>query len=167
MMGPADVLEIVDCLAAAGVRVWLDGGWAVDAVLGRQTRDHDDLDLVLDLADSETAQRALAAIGFTSTVDEQTAGFIARDSADRRVDVHTVSFDAEGAGFQRLADGSRWRYPPEGFAGIGKVGGRGLACLTAEVQLVCHLGYEPDEQDRRDMRLLAAHCGLTLPAAYA
>jgi lincosamide nucleotidyltransferase A/C/D/E len=30
-----------------GVRAWLDGGWAVDALLGRQTRLHSDLDLAV------------------------------------------------------------------------------------------------------------------------
>jgi hypothetical protein len=33
-----DVVEILDRLDAAGVEAWLDGGWAVDAVLGEQTR---------------------------------------------------------------------------------------------------------------------------------
>ncbi len=35
MMGISDVLEIVERLGGAGVRVWLDGGWGVDALIGR------------------------------------------------------------------------------------------------------------------------------------
>ena len=46
MMLAHDVLEIVAGLDAAGVRVWLDGGWGVDALIRHQTRDHEDLDLV-------------------------------------------------------------------------------------------------------------------------
>lgn len=30
------------------MRVWLDGGWGVDALLGRQTRPHDDMDIVIE-----------------------------------------------------------------------------------------------------------------------
>ena len=44
-----DVVDLVDSLERAGVDVWLDGGWAVDAALARQTRAHDDLDVVVEL----------------------------------------------------------------------------------------------------------------------
>ena len=39
------VLEVIATLEEASVRVWLDGGWGVDALLGEQTRNHADLDL--------------------------------------------------------------------------------------------------------------------------
>jgi lincosamide nucleotidyltransferase A/C/D/E len=38
-----DVAEIVEWLRTAGVEVWLDGGWGVDALIGEQTREHKDL----------------------------------------------------------------------------------------------------------------------------
>jgi hypothetical protein len=44
-MNPAQVLQVLDRLDANGVTGWLDGGWGVDAVLGEQTRPHEDLDL--------------------------------------------------------------------------------------------------------------------------
>ena len=165
-MRAEDVLEIVDCLGAAGVQVWLDGGWGVDAVIGHQTRDHDDLDAVIPLSEADDCRRALAARGFAFTEDEATLCFVARDARDRRVDVHTVTFDGEGGGLQRQEDGTSWRYPPEGFSGRGRVAGRAVACLSAEVQILCHLQYEPDETDRRDMRLLAESRGIPLPAPY-
>ena len=43
----ADASRILGQLEAAGLVVWLDGGWGVDALLGRQTRPHQDLDLVI------------------------------------------------------------------------------------------------------------------------
>jgi lincosamide nucleotidyltransferase A/C/D/E len=39
-----DVLAVLDRLGAAGVAVWLDGGWGIDALLGRQSRAHADAD---------------------------------------------------------------------------------------------------------------------------
>src|SRR6516225_11109224 len=39
MMTADDVVFILDRLEAAGIATWLDGGWAVDAVLGDVTRD--------------------------------------------------------------------------------------------------------------------------------
>ena len=44
----ADVVEILSDLRAAGCRVWVAGGWGVDALVGRQTRPHRDLDLAVD-----------------------------------------------------------------------------------------------------------------------
>jgi len=43
-----DVCGFLDLLDAQGIRIWLDGGWGVDACLGSQTRRHGDLDIVID-----------------------------------------------------------------------------------------------------------------------
>jgi len=132
MMLAQGVLEIVDRLDASGVRVWLDGGWGVDASIGHQTPDHEDLDPVIPLPAADAARRALTALGFRLTEDEATLCFVARDARDRQVDVHTVVFDKEGGG------------PPT-------PGRRRVLALP----VLCHLNHEPDETDRRDMKLLA------------
>jgi hypothetical protein len=46
-MTAADVVEILGWLRAASAEVWLDGGWGVDALVGEQTREHKDLDLIV------------------------------------------------------------------------------------------------------------------------
>ena len=38
-----------------------------------------------------------------------------------------------------------------------------MRCLSTTVQVLHHLGYEPQEKDRHDMRLLRDHFGLDLP----
>lgn len=88
------------------VRSWVDGGWGVDALVGQQTRPHDDLDLVIELADSDRAAAALSELGYTLYEDARPTKFVLRDERDRRVDFHTVTFDAEGGGVQVLQDGS-------------------------------------------------------------
>lgn len=166
MMDSQAVLEVVGALERAGVRVWLDGGWGVDALLGEQTRPHDDLDVVIALDDAPATQAALAGRGFGVSEEELPTRFVLRDRHDRRIDFHTVAFDAEGGGVQRLQDGSPWHYPPESFFGEGRVAGVAVPCLTAEVQVLAHLGYEPDATDRHDMRLLVERFGLKLPERY-
>jgi lincosamide nucleotidyltransferase A/C/D/E len=64
MMTVDDVIEVLDRLAIAGVEIWLDGGWGVDALVGRQTRAHADLDLALARSDLELAATALGEAGF-------------------------------------------------------------------------------------------------------
>jgi lincosamide nucleotidyltransferase A/C/D/E len=166
MMDAASVLAIVDRLAAAGITVWLDGGWGVDALLHEQTRPHADLDLVVAAADVAPAIDRLSMDGFAVVEDELPTRAMLTDHGGRRVDLHPVVFDAGGGGVQTLQDGRTWRYPPEGFAGAGVVGGRAVRCLTPEVQVLCHLGYEPDDDDRQDMARLHARFGVALPPPY-
>jgi lincosamide nucleotidyltransferase A/C/D/E len=91
---------------------------------------------------------------------------VVRDRSDRRVDFHTVTFDAEGGATQELQDGRLAPYPPQGFAGSGLVADVPVVCLTATVQSLHHLGYDPDEKDHHDMRLLADRFDIDLPAPY-
>jgi lincosamide nucleotidyltransferase A/C/D/E len=53
---PDEVVRLLDAFEAAKVKAWLDGGWGVDALLGRQRRTHDDLDLVVELKDVATVE---------------------------------------------------------------------------------------------------------------
>jgi lincosamide nucleotidyltransferase A/C/D/E len=166
MMETHDVLAIADSLSEAQIPFWLDGGWGIDALVGQQTRPHDDLDLVIELADSDRAAAALSGLGYTLYQDERPTKFVLRDERDHRVDFHTVTFDAEGGGVQVLQDGSSYRYPPEGFKARGTVGGQSVACLSAEVQVECHMGYESDANDFHDMRMLHRHLGIELPPPF-
>jgi lincosamide nucleotidyltransferase A/C/D/E len=43
MISADDVLTIDDTLTSAGIEYWIGGWWGVDALLGRQTRDHADM----------------------------------------------------------------------------------------------------------------------------
>jgi hypothetical protein len=54
-----EVLGVLADLTEAGCSVWVAGGWGVDALVGRQTRLHRDLDLALDGRDETVALRVL------------------------------------------------------------------------------------------------------------
>ena len=58
------VLEVLRAVEARGLRVWLDGGWGVDALLGKQTRDHEDVDIVVELDKVDELARTLGSLGF-------------------------------------------------------------------------------------------------------
>src|SRR5829696_9633737 len=122
MMDARSVLGVITTLKNVGVSLWLDGGWGIDALVGEQTREHDDLDCVIALSDAEIARDALAALGVAVSLDELPTRFVVRDRSDRRVDFHTVNFDATGAAQQR-PDGTRVPYPAQGFSGFGHVNG--------------------------------------------
>ena len=104
------------------------------------------------LADGGWGVDALENLGFGVAHDEFPTRFEVRDAADRRVDFHTVTFDATGGATQQLQDGSFAPYPREGFSGAGRMDGVQFPCLTAAVHALHHLGYDPDEKDHHDMR---------------
>src|ERR1700680_5085395 len=64
-MTAADVLTVSAAVAHTTDRWWIGGGWGVDALVGRQTRKHVDLDLVIsdDEGDIDVVVGALTDLG--------------------------------------------------------------------------------------------------------
>jgi lincosamide nucleotidyltransferase A/C/D/E len=164
----ADVVRIVDCLERAGVRFWLDGGRGVDALLGEETRPHSDLDAVVELERAEDVIASLGPLGFTLSLDERPTRFVLADTDGRRIDFHPIVFDDEGNGRQIGAGpgGGDAIYPADGLLGRGAIEGRAVACLTPELLLRHHTGYEPQDKDRHNVERLCERFGLPLPRAY-
>jgi lincosamide nucleotidyltransferase A/C/D/E len=62
----AQVLTVLDAVRRVGCRYWLEGGRGVDALAGRQTRPHRDLDLDIDGAFEADVLAALVDLGYAS-----------------------------------------------------------------------------------------------------
>jgi lincosamide nucleotidyltransferase A/C/D/E len=167
-MEAGEVVRLLELLDAAGIAVWLDGGWGVDALLERQTREHDDLDLVAELADAGRLTQLFERAGYELVAGGAPKSFVLVDQDGRQVDVHPVVMDeARGGGVYLMDDGREWVYPVAGFAGRGRVAGRDVLCLSPEVQVLVHDGYELTEKDFRELYLLHERFGVDLPPEYA
>jgi lincosamide nucleotidyltransferase A/C/D/E len=169
MMTPVDVVRVLDALDHVGAKVWLDGGWGVDALIEEQTRDHDDLDLVIASESSAPAIAALQRVGYTMAQDDRPMRFVLAAANDRRIDFHPVVFNQDGSAVQKEAGfrGDDAYYPAAGFSGSGAVAGHRVACLTPALLVLHHTGYEPAEKDRHNVRLLCERFGIPLPDAFA
>jgi hypothetical protein len=77
-MRPDQVLKVLAHLQAAGVRTWIGGGWGIDALIGEQTRPHDDLDLAIDTRDQAHAIQTLQHAGFQMVEDHRPTRFVMR-----------------------------------------------------------------------------------------
>lgn len=156
-----DVLSVLTLLRRAGADVWIGGGWGIDALVGRQTRDHRDLDLMHRLDQEAEALSALAAAGFAETLDQRPVRFVVTDAAGREIDLHPLVFAADGSAAQASFDPGRpFRYPPSCF-GTGTIATHPVPCLSAEQQVHFHQGYEPAGRDLHDMALLREAFGIT------
>jgi lincosamide nucleotidyltransferase A/C/D/E len=166
-MEASDVLDVTTALRHARVDFWLDGGWGVDALLCSQQRPHDDLDLVVPLDSIERVCAVLATVGYRVSEDSLPTRAVLRDQDGRQVDLHPISFDASGTGWQAGAgpNGDDCEYPAQDFT-TGRVGASSLGCLSPKLQLAHHVGYVPRPHDRDDMTRLATRFGLVLPPPY-
>ncbi|MDQ3821604.1 MAG: amino acid transporter [Acidobacteriota bacterium] len=158
------LVELLRLFDDAGIEVWLDGGWGVDALLERQTRPHKDVDIILRLSHVPKLREILGQRGFTVREGKPPDSFVLADGAGLEVDVHAVAFDGEGNGIYRMQNGEDWVFPAEGFHGRGLIDGMTVQCLSPAVQVLCHAhGYVPEDKDKRDMELLRERFGVEIP----
>lgn len=163
-MTPGALVDLLQLFESAGIEVWLDGGWAVDALLGAQTRPHNDVDIILRVADLPKLREVLGNRGFEMQQGGTESNFVLSDRSGLEVDVHAIVFDQNGNGVYRMEDGSDWIFPAAGFSWRGVIQGLGVCCLSPETQVLCHAhGYVPAEKDLRDMELLQGRFGVELP----
>lgn len=166
-MTPEDVATLYERLEAHGLRVWIDGGWAVDALLGKQTRPHADLDIAIEQADVARLRSLLKSGGYTdiARADSSAWNFVLGDKAGRRIDIHAIVFDAAGNGILGPPENGNM-YPAGSLDGSGVIAGRKVRCIAPAFLVRFHTGYPPRETDRHDVALLCKHFGIPLPDAY-
>ena len=157
-MPPAEVHRVIDALTAAGCPAWLAGGWGVDALAGRQTRAHRDLDLLVETGRLDAAVAALARLGYAVETDWLPVRVEVAAAGNRWVDLHPVAFDAGGNGVQAGPDGTTFEYPAACFV-TGRIGEREVGCLSLDRQLEAHDGYQLREVDRHDLAVLRGLAG--------
>jgi lincosamide nucleotidyltransferase A/C/D/E len=161
-MTPADAAQLIQILEKHGLEIYVDGGWAVDALLGEQTRQHDDLDIALPHSQVPKLRELLATRGYQERPrdDSWECNFILADGNGRQVDVHSYTLDEAGKHVYGVP------YRPEHLRGSGSIGGYPVRCISAEWLVQFHLGYEPDENDFHDVRALCERFGIALPDEY-
>ena len=118
----------------------LPGGWGVDALVGRQTRIHSDLDLAVDVTQMalEHLLQAFGRHGYAVEADWRPSRVALIADGARQVDVHPIVFDAQGTGWQANVEGQEpFRYPEDAFA-QGLIDGRVVDCLSVSLQLRFH-----------------------------
>lgn len=107
-MDLSEILTVVAAFSAAGCRFWLEGGWGVDALVGRQTRAHRDVDI--DAQHEETALAVLADLGYTIETDWR-PNRVELAAGRGWIDLHPLLIDADGNARQAALDGGFHFFP--------------------------------------------------------
>jgi len=150
------IRALFDAAESRGILLWLESGWAIDARLGRITREHEDIDIAF-AADQEAVYRELlGALGFDRH-EVMDYGFLSWRDRVLLDSEPCVAIDGEYT-FKGFPSGS---CPIQKEGGIG---GYRVRCLSWEAMYFEFLGYIHDtpreqwrEKDFQSLRLIEAH----------
>ena len=161
-MDQEEALRIIDLSEIAGIPIVIDGGWAVDAHLGWQTRAHSDLDIAINQQYLPRFLGILSRLGYGHVPrdDQWEHNFVLEDGSGHQVDIHSYIRNDMG----QIVGGVE--YPGDSLTGQGKIGHAKVCCIKADWLVDFHLGYPFDENDYSDVKFLCNLHRLTLPAEY-
>ena len=145
MIGINDACEILSWAYNNNIEIWLDGGWGVDALLGKVTRQHNDIDLFVEEKNYNKFIEIIKNKGFNEIVVEYTSEVhtIWSDNKLRIIDLHMFKDNCDG-----------------------KIGNIMVSCINAKNQVLFHLGYEFGESDIHDVKLLCKEFNIPIPKEY-
>ena len=162
LMPAEEAVDIYTLLNDAGVELWVDGGWSVDALLGRQTRSHKDLDIALHWEDTLRLRETLGARGYKQVRQDSQWNFVLRDDKDHELDVHAFACDERGDVVEGVM------YPTGSLSGNGVIGGQRVKCISADhmVQFISPWLHKLRDKDFHDVAALCEKFGIAYPEEY-
>lgn len=152
VMTETETAVVVAWLKAREATYQVNGGWAVDALLGRQTREHRDLDIFVDAQVVEE---------FLAWLDERDY-VVAEDwlpirielvAPHGRVDVHPMTVQANGDGSQKGFRDETFRHAAKDRTS-GVIGGSTVVVASAARLRKLHEGYAHRDVDLHDLAIL-------------
>lgn len=161
-MDVAEVLSLLQLFEQNGLKIIVDGGWSVDALLEKQTRPHKDLDIALDHNGVPKLRKLLETRSYKEVQRDDTrdCNFVLGDDKGHEIDVHSYVFDTAGNNIFGVP------YPLDSLTGIGKIGGCSVKCISPEWMVKFHSGYDLDENDYHDVLALCQKFGISIPNEY-
>jgi lincosamide nucleotidyltransferase A/C/D/E len=166
-MTATDVCDFLALMEARSVRVWLDGGWAVDAWLAGQPRRHSDLDIVVEQKDLATVVEPLIERGFEPVERDDTRpwNFVLGDALRHQVDFHAITIDDLGRGIYGPPENDEF-WPARALDRTTTLCARVVHVTAPEWLVASHAGYEATDKDWRDVSALCARFDLPIPTDY-
>ena len=155
MITADSVLAIFTWLKENGITIWIDGGWSVDALIGKQTREHDDLDIAVHRKDNVKLRKLLESNGYTEEkrFDSSEFMYVMVSEPGISIDVHVFEYDKDRNNTYGI------KYPFGSLTGTGTINGQSVNCIDPAFMLQFKTGYEPKEKDLMDIRALCEKYG--------
>jgi len=167
MMDSKDVVDFCIQVENLGIDIWINGGWGVDALLGEQTRQHNDLDIFIEKKDVQKLREFLESKGCKEIKLEiaRPHNFVLGDDTGHEIDIHVITFNDKGQIIYGPIENGEI-YPTDLFKGIGVIDGKTIKCISLEWVIKWHMGYTPRENDFKDVSALCRKFSIDLPEEY-
>lgn len=161
-MTSSKVLDLYNWCKENGIAIWIDGGWCVDALLGKQTREHADLDIAVQRKDNAKLRKLLDNNGYKEKKRNDSSEFmyVMDNEAGKSIDVHVFEYDENGKNIYGI------EYPFGSLTGRGIIDGQDVNCINSKFMFQFKTGYEPKEKDLQDLRALSEKFGFELPIMF-
>lgn len=167
-MEEKEVIDIYNKLQNADIKIWVDGGWGVDALLAKQTRFHKDLDIVIQQKDIPASSKLLTKKGYKEIKLEiaRPCNFVLADNFGHEIDLHVIIFNNTGDGIYGPVENGEM-YPAASLTGKGQIGNLKVNCISPEYAVKFHSGYELKEKDYKDVLAVCKKFNINIPDEYS
>jgi lincosamide nucleotidyltransferase A/C/D/E len=167
-MEEKDVIDLYLKAESLGIKLWVDGGWGVDALLGKQTRPHKDLDITIQSKDLSHFCQLLSDWGYRETKPEiaRSHNFVLSDAHNREIDIHVIVLNERGDGIYGPIDDGVF-YPAASLTGKGTIGNIQVDCISPEYVVKFHSGYSLQEKDFKDVTAICRKFNLEIPPEFS
>lgn len=148
-----DLITIINLLENAGIIYWIDGGWGVDILAGKQTRVHRDIDINFDAQHTERLLNILLEYGYEVDTDWKPVRIELYSETNGYLDIHPFVLNEDGSSKQADLEGGWYEFDKD-FFGNAVFEGRTIPCISVKGQKLFHSGYELRDKDRHDLSIL-------------
>jgi lincosamide nucleotidyltransferase A/C/D/E len=145
-----DLFVVLDLLEKLNIKYWVEGGWGVDILTGKQNREHRDIDIDFNATFIEELLNALENKGYVITTDWRPSRIELHHSKLGYLDIHPLILNKDGSAKQATPNG-RWYEFESTYFSSAIFEGRIIPCISTEAQILFHSGYELREVDHIDL----------------
>ena len=148
-----DLMTVINLLENAGITYWIDGGWGVDILAGKQTRPHRDIDINFDAQYTDKLLNLLLEYGYEVDTDWKPVRVELYSEKYGYLDIHPFVLNEDGTSKQAGLEGGWYEFDKDLFSNAvfeGKI----VPCISLKGQKLFHSGYELRDKDRHDISVL-------------
>jgi len=148
-----DLLKVIKIMDASDIRYWLDGGWGVDVLAGKQSREHRDVDIDFDATHTKKLLELLKYHGYEIETDQAPARIELYSEQLGYIDVHPFVLNDDGTSKQADLAGGWYEFEADYF-GNAIFENKNIPCISVKGQKIFHSGYELREVDKHDIEII-------------
>ena len=149
-----DLFTVINLLENANIKYWIDGGWGVDILAGKQTRTHRDIDINFDAQHTEELLNILLEYGYKIDTDWKPVRIELYSENYGYLDIHPFVLNEDGTLKQANLEGGWYEFDKDFFSNA-VFEGKTIPCISVKGQKLFHSGYELRDKDKHDISIIA------------